>query len=120
MIDRHAKRRADLVLPCITLSDIAAVVEECAQSPGSLQVPFDFLCHLYHVRLISCERNDCHLYRSKIRMQMQNRPLLAAFKNLLLIGIHEKRQRDAIHTTGWFDDERSQMLVRRLIEVCLL
>src|SRR5438270_12228068 len=98
MVDRHAKRCADLVLPCITLSDVAAIVEECAQSPGGLQIPFDFLRHLYHVRLISCERNHCDLYWRKVRMQMQNRPFFASFKDLLFIRIHQKRERDAIHT----------------------
>src|SRR5262249_20159966 len=33
MIDGHAKRSADLVLPCVALSDIAAVVEKGAHSP---------------------------------------------------------------------------------------
>src|SRR5437764_737193 len=58
MINGHAKRSADLVLPCVALSDIAAVVEEGAHSSRGLQALLDPLGHFHDIRLVAGERND--------------------------------------------------------------
>ena len=97
MIDGDAERRSDLVLPRVALSDIAAVVEHRPQPSRRLQVPLDPLRHLHHVRLVARQRNHRDLHRREIRMQMQHGSFLAAFEFLVLVGIHQERQRDAIH-----------------------
>src|SRR5207302_11412628 len=103
VVNCYAERRADLILPRITFADIAAVVEERSHAPGRLQALLDALGHLDHVGLVARQWNDGNLYRREIRVQMQNRSLLAAFKLLLLVSIHQERERDAIHAARRLD-----------------
>ena len=56
----------------------------------------------------------------EVRMKMQDRAFLAAFKLLFLVGVHQERERDAIHATRRLDHVRSQMLIRRRLEIGLL
>src|SRR5262249_3756684 len=88
MIYRYAKRRADLVLPGVTLSDVAAVVEERSKFARRLKSLLDALCQCDHFRLVASKGYDCSLDRSKVRMQMQNGSLLAPFEFLLFVCIH--------------------------------
>ena len=90
MIDRHAKRGPDLVLPGIAFADIAAVIEERTQLAGRLQVLLDAFRKFNDIRLVAGQRNDCNLNRSKIGMQMKDSSFLAAFELLLLVGVHQE------------------------------
>ena len=120
VIDGHAERRSDLVLPRVTLSDVAAVVEQRPQLSSRLQIALDALRHLDHVRLVSRQGNHRNLHRRKIRMQVQDGALLAALECLFLVAVHQERERDAIHAARRLDDVRRQMLIRRDVEVRLL
>src|SRR5213593_3448851 len=90
VVDGHAKRRADLVLPGVALSDIAAVVEERAHSSCRLQTLLDPLGHFHHIRPVAGEWNDSDFDRREVCMQMQNRPFFPALQFLFLVSVHQK------------------------------
>src|SRR5262245_43574741 len=98
MIDRHAKRGTDLVLPRIALSNVTAVIEHGAQSPCGLQMLLDPLRHLDHVWLDTRQWNYGNFYGRQVGVQVQHRALLAALEFLLFIGIHQEGQGNAIYT----------------------
>src|SRR5262245_61617498 len=53
-------------------------------------------------------------------MEVQHRTFLAAFQFLVLVGVHKKSERNTTHASRGFDDVRQQMLICRLIKICLL
>ena len=113
MVDRHAVRRADLVLAAVALADRAALVvlglhpraQRGDDLPGDLG-----LAVLPH------ERQDGDLHRRQARVQLEHGALLAA-ELVLVVGVDEERERRAVGARRRLDDVRDVALLRLRIEV---
>src|SRR5262245_40500944 len=120
MVNRDTEWRTDLILPRVTFSDIAAVIEDRPKLSGGLKALLDTLRQLHHIWFVPRQWNHCNLDWREIRVQMQNRSLLAALQFLLFECIHQKSQSDAIHTARRLDYIRRQVCVCWLVEIRLL
>jgi hypothetical protein len=113
VVDRDAKRGADLILAPVAATDRASLVvlglEERAQSVE------DFAREL-GLAVLADQRQDGDLHRGHLRVQAQDGARLA-FDHLFVIGVDEKGQRRPVRPGRRLDHVRYVALARGLVEV---
>ena len=109
VVDRHAPRRADLVLAAVALADRAAlVVLGLHDRPRSALVD---LAGELGLAVLAHERQHGDLDRRQARVQLQHRALLAR-DLLLVVGVDEEGERRAVGAGGRLDHVRDVALAR--------
>ncbi len=113
VVDRQAEGRADLIVSAVALADRAALVVL-----GLRQHAHGFVDLARELRLavLADQRQHRRLDRRQAGVQAQHRPLLA-LDLLLVIRVHEKRERRPIRARGRLDHVRHVALAAGLVEV---
>src|SRR3954453_2235326 len=102
VVDRHPVRRADRVLAAVALANVARLVVLRREARAQLRV--DLACEL-GVAVLAQQREHGDLDRRELRVQPQDRPVLAA-EVVLVIGVAQERQHRAVGARGRLDHVR--------------
>ena len=113
MVDRHAERRADLVLAAVALADRAALV--VLGLHPRLERLVELTCDLGLAVLLHQWQHRC-LDRCQPRVELEHRPLLAR-DLLLVVGVDEEGERRAVGAGRRLDHVRDVALLRRRVDV---
>jgi hypothetical protein len=118
-INRHAERRARLVLARVTAANRTAVVVKHIH-PRTQQVA-DFLRLLHQLRLVLQQRQHADLDRRDARMKFHHHGRLAFALVVGLgdfgIGVGDERENQTVHARARLDDVRDVLALRQAVRV---